>query len=124
MVSTIALSLIFYVSCQPGKIIFGMITPNEDFDPADLAAAPDYHNLRYWASHPNKEDLADLRPADIPVAVDYMKNVDVFYLHPTTYYRGKYWNDPLDSLSGTAKNTRWNMVNNASIFNDAKLIAE
>ncbi len=55
---------------------------SEDVDPAP----PDYSDLYYWAAHPGKWDYSDSIPSFLnDKTCD--TNVDVFFLHPTTYIR-------------------------------------
>jgi hypothetical protein len=44
---------------------------------------PDYSQLNYWASHPNKKDPGDTVPKPLKEN-DLEKVADVFFLHPTT----------------------------------------
>ena len=44
---------------------------------------PDYSQLNYWASHPEKRDPADSIPGPL-LGSDLEKVADVFFLHPTT----------------------------------------
>lgn len=44
---------------------------------------PDYSNLNYWASHPDKWDPADTIPRGLK-EVPKEKVADIFFLHPTT----------------------------------------
>src|SRR5256885_14459765 len=51
--------------------------------------APHYSRAAAWALEPGPSS-----PGDPPA--------DVFFVHPTTYDRGKQWNGPYDSRSGSA----------------------
>ncbi|MEO0469623.1 MAG: DUF3089 domain-containing protein [Bacteroidota bacterium] len=106
----------------PDTIIIGIIRPDHDFDPSRSAAPPDYRQSHNWAALPNLEDYADFRPDGVEKD-PLMDEVDVFFIHPTTYYLGHDWNDPLDPGSGTRHNTDVILANNASIFSDARVYA-
>lgn len=49
----------------------------------------DYSNLDNWATHP-KKDKSTLKSKFNSPTND--SRVDVFFIHPTTYLKGKYWN--------------------------------
>ncbi len=72
-----------------------MIKPSEAFDAAAVPSPPDYSGTDHWAAHPESDDGADFVPpslSDNQNAAD----VDVFFLHPTTYLNKANWNQPLD----------------------------
>lgn len=105
------------------KIVIKMITPNHHFSVEKTPPAPDYGQEDNWAALPLKEDYADFRPKGIPPADSLLQAVDVFFIHPTGYFLGKLWNDPIDLTSGTTKKTDKLIANNASIFNDCQVYA-
>src|SRR5687768_15322433 len=49
--------------------------------------APDYSNIRSWASHPSIHDMGDSIPKPLRKEYSYDSTVDVFFIHPTTYMR-------------------------------------
>ena len=49
--------------------------------------SPDYLDLTYWASHPDKEDYGDNIPGRASDKSYEQYPVDVFFIHPTTYTR-------------------------------------
>jgi hypothetical protein len=49
-----------------------------------LNGEPDYSKIEYWAAHPNKWDPSDTIPLPLKGQAKE-KEVDVFFLHPTTY---------------------------------------
>src|SRR6188474_3995889 len=49
--------------------------------------APDYSNIRSWASHPSIHDMGDSIPQPLRKGYSYDSTVDVFFIHPTTYLR-------------------------------------
>jgi len=60
---------------------------------------PDYSKEDAWAAHPKNEDCSDVNPPGLvePDGRDdydnkFKKNVDVFYLHPSTFYSSERWN--------------------------------
>lgn len=82
--------------------------------------APDYGNLDYWAAHPDKHDPADSVPAPLRNDPRYSQDVDVFFVHPTTF------TDPKDSATSNAsiddalinsKTDGTSILSQASVFN-------
>ncbi len=67
--------------------------PNKPFDAFARPPAPDYTQDSAWAALPDRQDAADVAPANaaIPEA-QADASADVFYIHPTTYRGGENWN--------------------------------
>lgn len=91
--------------------------PPEDFVAEDAPAAPDYADLMFWASHPDIKDTADLTlaaslpdPAQAPV--------DVFYVHPTTYFGPGGWNSTMDVSENAAQTLEVVLGSQGTIFSD------
>ncbi len=61
------------------------------FNAADQPAAPDYSKPDNWAALPFRTDAADIIPKSETWVNDSLKEVDVFYIHPTTYRGTKVW---------------------------------
>ena len=59
-----------------------------------------------WASLPTILDEADLIPLGEEGVDQLNSEVDVFFVHPTGYLKGKHWTDPLEQESATKEN--WN----------------
>jgi hypothetical protein len=80
---------------------------------------PDYSDLYYWASHPQKWDPADSIPK--PLLNEKRDSVvDVFFLHPTTYTskrKFKEWNVEIDDAYHNAKTDYSSILYQASVFN-------
>lgn len=69
-------SLLAMISCSSNKsILVSQPTSN----------TPDYNDLNYWASHPAKKDFADLVPKDDHEDIKPSPDIDIFFVHPTTY---------------------------------------
>lgn len=93
--------------------------PHQRLDGTD-AVPPDYSRPSSWAARPDMRDSADVVPlaawsdrqADAPI--------DVFFVHPTSYF-GKsgfrYWNAPLDEDACNARTDATSMKYQASLFN-------
>ncbi|MCP3986941.1 MAG: DUF3089 domain-containing protein [bacterium] len=95
------------------------ITPTP-FDTHTPPRAPDYADLASWAAHPDVSDPADLVPPGSG-AVDRQveAEVDVFFIHPTTYYKGEHFNAPWDDPDAAEITDTGVMATQASSFNGA-----
>ena len=62
------------------------------FDEKTAPAAPDYADKANWSALPFRKDAADVIPKSETWVNDSLKEVDVFYVHPTLYRKGKTWN--------------------------------
>ena len=80
----------------------------------------DYSNMDRWAAHPEKDDTADSIPDPI-VAKNYkIADVDIFFLHPTTF-TGKAsereWNANINDIELNQQTDQSTIKLQASIFN-------
>ena len=74
------------------------VKPKKGFDEHNVPQIVDYTNLDSWAAHPDKESKVNLTPKQVtPGALN--KEVDVFFIHPTTYFGKENWNADIH-LSG------------------------
>jgi hypothetical protein len=62
-----------------------------NFKPQDQPIAPDYTKPENWNALPFRWDKADIIPQDETWISDSLKLVDVFYIYPTIYGKGKTW---------------------------------
>ena len=84
--------------------------------------ALDYSDLSLWAAHPDKMDMADMVPDQNLSDNQADAQVDVFFVHPTTYTKkfiDEAWNAPIDNVELNAKTTNTTIKLQASIFNVA-----
>jgi hypothetical protein len=94
------------------------VKPTESFAESVPPSAPDYFNLEYWAALPDREDGADFTPAGVNDGQS-SADVDVFFVHPTTYLNSAGWNAPMgDKPSGNWVDDAV-MPGQASVFNGA-----
>jgi hypothetical protein len=107
-------------------ILFGLIgcaakKPVGVFDTAKMPAPPQYNDLKYWAAHPDKADNADKVPANTDLKDEQTQSqIDVFFLHPTTYTykRGNdQWNGSLQNEALNKKTDEGTILYQASLFN-------
>ncbi len=67
--------------------------PSNDFDINLIPPAPNYSNISSWIEHPNKEKKYARLPKNYIDSLDKSKpKIDVFFVHPTVYLKGKNWN--------------------------------
>lgn len=62
-------------------------TLNPELQPQPL----DYAEEKSWSCLPFREDAGDVKPKKELVVSDSVKQVDVFYIYPTLYMKGKTW---------------------------------
>lgn len=95
--------------------------PIGTFETGVKLAAPNYSDLKNWAAHPEKHDFADSIPSDSGLKDEQSTaEVDVFFVHPTTYTLKKgnnAWNGDLDNAALNAKTDKGAILYQASIFN-------
>ena len=91
----------------PQTLLLLLNFPRHAFADDPPTVAPDYASPEAWARYGTNADAA----------------VDVFFIHPTGYFRGERWNSPLDPDSAAAHNRRWMMANMASVFDDFAVYA-
>jgi hypothetical protein len=82
---------------------------------------PHYEQLAYWASHPQKWDPADSVPKPFRKNGIPSKNVDVFFIHPTTFTDAKNnnWNANIDDSLLNLTTDKTTILYQASVFNEA-----
>lgn len=91
------------------------------YESEQISDVPDYSQLAYWAAHPNKKSPADSIPENLESNRTLSKDVDVFFVYPTSY---------LDSskpygLNASLKDVKTNIYTDyssilyqASVFNE------
>lgn len=62
------------------------------FDEQTQRPAPDYSLEANWSALPFRWDAADEVPRPEKWISDSLKDVDVFFIYPTLYMKGDYWN--------------------------------
>lgn len=114
-------SVFFFFALMAGLASCVSVRPRGAFDPAHTPPVPDYASLDNWAAHPDKKDPADLSPT--PEYPDLQKEaeVDVIFLHPTTYTGSKRsehdWNASVFDAATNQKTDKGTIQYQASIFN-------
>jgi hypothetical protein len=99
------------------------VHPVTTFDPVKIPAAPDYADLKNWAAHPDLTDPADQTPCPDIKNEEATAEVDVFFVHPTTYTGSDKnqteWNGALNDQALNQKTDNGSILFQASIFNGA-----
>ncbi len=97
-----------------------LLQPRREFAAYAPAAAPDYAQDSCWAALPTRRDSADavpqrsgLRDAQATAAAD------VFFVHPTTFYRSAAWNADLAQGKVNRFTDRTTIRQQATAFNAA-----
>lgn len=96
---------------------FGKLKPAHAFVDAPQPPAPDYSNPLSWAALPDRTDPADVVPSADVADRQATAEVDVFFVHPTTYYRPASWNQPLDHADTNQLTDIFVMRGQASVYN-------
>jgi hypothetical protein len=95
-----------------------MFIPRHDFEAYSPPPAPDYSDEKNWCALPWKKDAADRVPANSGFTDEQdSAKVDVFFIHPTTYYKRKSWNAPLDDAKANRMRDSFPIAKQASVFN-------
>jgi len=98
-------------------IAFGKLKPEHSFAAAPPPAAPDYSQPWSWAALPDRSDAADVLPAGDVQDRQASAEVDVFFVHPTTFFGTGSWNQPLDDTSTNRLTDTFVLRGQASVFN-------
>ncbi len=94
------------------------LRPDGSFAETTPPPAPDYADAGAWAvtpSEPGKSRLVPQTPEASPPRF-VVEDVDVFFIHPTTYYGGDYWNAPYDEPRASEGVDELVIPSQASIF--------
>lgn len=86
----------------------------------DAAQKPEYSDALAWAALPEMRDSSDRLPVMGWIDPDREPAVDVFFIHPTSYYGKhgfKYWNAPLLDEACNDRTDGAAMKYQASLFN-------
>ena len=105
------------------RLTAGLTVPKFDFQESLMGKPINYGSLDFWAAHPKKLDGADVSPSGFNFDRQEDAEVDVFFVHPTTYISSSNWNQSIEKKY-LSKNNRavrylheWSLRDQASIFN-------
>ncbi|MEZ5013866.1 MAG: DUF3089 domain-containing protein [Chitinophagales bacterium] len=91
-----------------------------DYSPAGIPPAPDYAKEENWSALPDMEDFGDHIPGNSVIPLhdgQDTASVDVFYIHPTTFFSRTEWNASLDDEKVNVSTDARAVKNQASVFN-------
>lgn len=91
-----------FSSCSRESLLI-FIKPPKKFAQERVATAPDYALDQHW--HKPQKRFKE-------------KKVDVFFVHPTTYIKARYWNQPLDDEDTNWRTRVLSVKYQASVFYD------
>lgn len=113
-----ALALLGGVGCSTAALFGLLLPPRQAFDLRRAPAPPDYADPGAWAARPESADRADLAP-ERPGEQDRQATapIDVFFVHPTTFYRASGWNQRLDDVEVNTLTDQLILAGQASAFN-------
>jgi|TARA_Y100000310_G_scaffold338190_1_gene427159 hypothetical protein len=94
-----------------------LLEPSDSFAETTPPAAPDYSQPDAWAALPDKADNADVLPNAAVADRQEFAPADVFFIHPTTYYSGNSWNQPLHDATANQITDSGVLRGQASVFN-------
>ncbi len=98
-------------------IAFSRLEPKVSFAAAPPPSAPDYSQPQGWAALPDREDAADVVPNSEVQDRQSTAEVDVFFVHPTTFFGTAGWNQSLDDGSTNQLTDMFVLRSQASVFN-------
>ena len=84
-------------------LVVALITahaPDGTFDAAQAPPAPDYGQAANWAATPEiSSDPSDVAPLGAALSDPATAPVDVFFIHPTSFFSNTMWNASLDDAT-------------------------
>ena len=89
----------------------------KEFIASDQPLAPDYSNPEDWSALPFRKDAADDIPDQEVWISDSLKKVDVFYVYPTLYMKGKIWTADINKKKLNKRIDKLPVRLHASAFN-------
>jgi hypothetical protein len=118
VVAVAAASAAFLYRDRIGMMLaFSRLKPERSFAESTPPAAPDYAVASSWAALPDREDAADVVPNGEVQDRQASAEVDVFFVHPTTFFGTASWNQPLDDGSTNQLTDMFVLRSQASVFN-------
>lgn len=107
----VVIFLFFFYACFKPVKRFSRYTP---------PPSPDYALQKNWAALPDLKDNADTVPYGSGLKDGQADaKVDVFFIHPTMYYKGKNWNAAMDDKRTNHLVDIYPIRQQASVFNES-----
>lgn len=105
--------LLFLSSCSSSRHFAPLA-----FEEAKTPTPPDYSNMDYWAAHPEKSDLADFVPDENLLDNQKLAEIDVFFIHPTTFLKkSENWNFSFDDTETREWTEKGPIKHQSTVFN-------
>ena len=102
-----------------GTVGTWMTTPGKPWSEMTPPPAPDYADASSWAARPGLKSRATEVPPGLPAPdPEETARVDVFFLHPTTYFWRWHWNAPIGGAL-TETITAVTLAGQAGAFNSS-----
>jgi len=87
---------IFRAEAMLAVALISAHAPDGPFDAAKAPPAPDYGQAANWAATPEtSSDPSDVAPLNVALADPASAAVDVFFIHPTSFFSNTMWNASL-----------------------------
>lgn len=104
-----------WIQADPTRALRVAFTPGESF--STISSDPiDYSNDANWAAMPGTNTFAGAKPEGI-VDIAVVPDVDVFFIHPTTYLSTDSWNAPIDNADANLRIEKRVLKMQASAYN-------
>lgn len=104
-----------WMQSDPVRALRLAFEPSEPF--SAISTDPiDYSDDANWAALPTKDTFAKARPEGV-MDIAVIPEVDLFYLHPTTYLKRDNWNSPLDDTDANNRIENRVLKMQASAYN-------
>lgn len=114
-VTVAVLAFFLWVNADPARALRLAFEPSIPFERIENTAL-DYRDDANWAALPGTDSFATARPQGV-VDIAMVPEVDVFYVHPTTYLNRETWNAPLDDADANNRIENRVLKLQASSFN-------
>jgi hypothetical protein len=114
--STLYFAVLLLISCSQK-----MVSNTTVYTSTANSNLPSYNNLFYWAAHPLKNDMSDNVPKPLGNYDTAQKQVDVFFIHPTTLTdnANTNMNADINDADINKKTDDGSMLYQASVFNES-----
>lgn len=111
----LVLAFLLWIQSDPVRALRIAFTPSEPF--SAISDQPlDYSDDLNWAALPDRNTFANASPeGEVSIAV--VPDVDVFFVHPTTYLSSDTWNAPLDAEDANLRIEKRVLKMQASAYN-------
>jgi hypothetical protein len=97
--------------------LFALAQKLPNFDTNEQPDSPDYQLSKNLSALPFRVDVADVIPKGENWINDAKKEIDVFYIYPTMYLKGKTWNADLSNKKLNKSIDNYPVKFHASVFN-------